>query len=439
MREVWRLATIAARSDSSVVVRGETGVGKEMVARALHRLSPRKDGPFVAVNCAALSETLLESEMFGHEKGAFTGAAVQHKGRFELAHGGTLFLDEIGDLPLGLQVKLLRVLQERNFERVGGSHSIAVDVRVIAATHHDLPEAVARGRFRADLFYRLNVLSIQVPPLRERKADILALWQHLLAEAAAREGRAMPATSSSVERILLRHPWPGNVRELHNAALHAITVTSGERILPADLPDYLGARTSVSPPLGLVGLRLEEIERLAILETYETVGTIQRTAEMLGISPRKIHYRLKEYKCDGWRPPQRARHEPVSEKMRVLLAEDDDELRHALADVLRREGYEVVAVAHGRALLEQLGASLLLERRDAPADIIISDVRMPGLSGMQLLESVRGRGWRTPVVLISGVADDDTHRRAKALGAELLDKPIDVARLLSTIDGAVAH
>jgi DNA-binding NtrC family response regulator len=296
MREVWRLVTLAAASDASVVVSGETGVGKEIVARALHRLSARRDGPFVAVNCAALSEPLLESELFGHEKGAFTGAAAQHKGRFEVAHEGTLFLDEIGDLPLGVQVKLLRVLQERCFERVGGTSSVDVNVRIIAATHHDLARAVEEGWFRADLFYRLQVITVHVPPLRDRHGDLLALWRHLLDDAAARAGGPPPNTSEAVERVLLGHDWPGNVRELANVAEHAVVVSAGDCIEPSDLPTYLTTPKRARALPKLYGFTLEELERRAILDSYQATGSVQRAAEALGISARTIHYRLKEYR-----------------------------------------------------------------------------------------------------------------------------------------------
>jgi DNA-binding NtrC family response regulator len=300
MQETWRLVLLAAQSDSSVILSGETGTGKEVLAHALHRFSARRDGPFIAVNCAAIPEALLESELLGHEKGSFTGASAQRRGRFELAHGGTLFLDEIGELPLALQVKLLRVLQERSFERVGGSASIAVDVRVIAATHKDLQEELRQRRFRADLFYRLNVLSIRVPPLRSRKSDILDLWQMLIAHGCAHEGRPAVATSSGVQRLLLRHDWPGNIRELYNVVQHALMVATGDTITVADLPEALW-----EPPAqdagreGLVGMTLKEIERSAILQTYAALGSVVAAADVLGVSPRKVHYRLKQFRQQG--------------------------------------------------------------------------------------------------------------------------------------------
>jgi DNA-binding NtrC family response regulator len=299
MQETWRLVLLAAQSDSSVIIGGETGTGKEVLAHALHRFSARRSGPFIAVNCAAIPEALLESELLGHEKGSFTGASAQRRGRFELAHGGTLFLDEIGELPLALQVKLLRVLQERSFERVGGSDSIAVDVRVIAATHKDLQEEVRQRHFRPDLFYRLNVLAIRVPPLRSRKSDILDLWHMLIAHGCAHEGRPAPATSSGVERLLLRHDWPGNIRELYNVAQHALMVATGDTITVADLPEALWQPLATPSSDKLVGMTLKEVERSAILQTYAALGSVTAAAHMLDVSPRKVHYRLKQFRQQG--------------------------------------------------------------------------------------------------------------------------------------------
>ncbi|HMI90117.1 MAG TPA: sigma-54 dependent transcriptional regulator [Polyangiales bacterium] len=300
MQETWRLVLLAAQSDSSVILSGETGTGKEVLAHALHRFSARRHGPFIAVNCAAIPEALLESELLGHEKGSFTGASAQRRGRFELAHGGTLFLDEIGELPLALQVKLLRVLQERSFERVGGSDSIAVDVRVIAATHKELQEEVRQHHFRPDLFYRLNVLAIRVPPLRTRKSDILDLWHMLIAHGCSHEGRSTPTTSSGVQRLLLRHDWPGNIRELYNVVQHALMVATGDTITVADLPDALwGAPPASTSSDKLVGMTLKEVERSAILQTYAALGSVAAAALVLDVSPRKMHYRLKQFRQQG--------------------------------------------------------------------------------------------------------------------------------------------
>jgi DNA-binding NtrC family response regulator len=438
MAEVWRVVLRAAPSDSSVIISGETGVGKEVVARALHRFSARRSGPFVAINCAAIPETLLESELFGHEKGSFTGASAQHKGRFELAHGGTLFLDEIGDLSLPLQVKLLRFLQERTFERVGGTESIATDVRVLAATHRRLEEEVQRGRFRSDLFYRLNVLSVNVPALRERKAEILALWEQSLEQNVA-AGRPPPSTSTAVQRLLLKHEWPGNVRELHNVAQHALTMATGESLLPADLPAYLTGPQTARQELNLAGMTLREIERLAILQTCEAIGTVTQAASVLGISARKIHYRLKEYRAAGrdvLRPDDLQAATP-RQRIRILLAEDDDDLRWALCDSLQEEGYEVLPVADGRALLERLGAAMLLGDSEFPADVILTDHRMPGLTGLEILGRVRERGWKVPVVVMTAYSDGELRRQAEELGAVFVEKPIDIGALRSILASSV--
>jgi DNA-binding NtrC family response regulator len=452
MRDVWRMVALASCSDASVVVSGETGVGKEIVARALHRFSPRRRGPFVAVNCAALPETLLESELFGHERGAFTGATCQRKGRFELADGGTLFLDEIGELPLSLQAKLLRVLQERRFERVGGTQTISVDVRVVSATHRDLEDDVLRGRFRADLYYRVRVLSVRVSPLQLRKEDILPLWDHFLLAGASSEGRSPPATSMTARRRLLRHRWPGNVRELENAAQHALMLVESRSIEPADLPELDREPDESEETSSLVGLTLREIERTAILGTYAALGTIKATAEALGVSERKLHYRLKQYRLDRstttrLRMAALGSHDDAGDgevagrgPEQILLAEDDDELRWSLHEFLECAGYRVVAVRDGRALLEHLGAKVLFEQRGAAPDAIIADVRMPFMTGLELLQKVRDRGWATPVVLMSAFVDKELKHRATSLGAAaFFAKPIDTDALLQVLRTVVGH
>ncbi|MFZ9889970.1 MAG: sigma 54-interacting transcriptional regulator, partial [Myxococcota bacterium] len=364
MSEVCRLLALAAPSSASVLVTGETGTGKELIARALHRLSPRRQKPFVAVNCAAIPETLLEAELFGHEKGAFTGATNAKPGRFELADGGVLFLDEVGELPHAMQVKLLRALQERTFERLGGTRSVRVDVRVVAATNRSLVKEVEGGTFRPDLFYRLNVLSIHVPPLRERAKDVLPLWYSAVEKAAHLEGRRAPRTTPQVASLLLGHDWPGNVRELENVALHAVTMANGRKLGPKHLPTYLAdqQQSDRRREIRLPGMTLRDLEREAILRTYDAVGTAKGTAEVLGISLRKVHYRLKEYREDGFLPPRghtteaavRVEEPARARRLKLLLAEDDDELRWALEALLEGEGYEVLSVSSGNALVEHL-------------------------------------------------------------------------------------
>jgi DNA-binding NtrC family response regulator len=276
----------------TVLVSGETGTGKELVAKALHEQSPRVEGPFVKLNCAALAESILESELFGHERGAFTGATGRREGRFMQADGGTLFLDEVGEIPATTQVKLLRFLQEREFERVGGNETIHVDVRLIAATNRNLRELVAEGRFREDLFYRLNIVHVDVPPLRERRADIRLLAVSLLSRLAEQHGRPIDGFTPDALEMLIAHDWPGNVRELENAIERAVVMTNERWIRPEHLSPVLGARSSDLADALIPGSSLAEIERVAILRTLEAVGgSTSRAAAMLGISPRKIQYR----------------------------------------------------------------------------------------------------------------------------------------------------
>ncbi|MGE5125354.1 MAG: sigma-54 interaction domain-containing protein, partial [Betaproteobacteria bacterium] len=247
MRKVMQLVAKVAPASSTVLITGETGTGKDVIARAIHYNSPRKDAAFVVADCAALSESLLESELFGHVRGAFTGAVRDRAGRFEVAAGGTLFLDEVADLPLALQVKLLRVLQERTFERVGESRPRTSDARIVAATNVDLRRAVQEGRFREDLYYRLRVVPIEVPPLRARREDIEPLATFLLARVGARQGRALRFSPDAL-RLLLEHAWPGNVRELENALEYAVAVCKGQTILPEDLPGEIAAGAHDAAP-----------------------------------------------------------------------------------------------------------------------------------------------------------------------------------------------
>jgi len=301
LRAVYDVVRQAAPTKATVLVLGESGTGKELIAQALHELSRGKDGPFVKVSCAALSETLLESELFGHERGSFTGAVGRKEGRFELANGGTLFLDEIGEIAPTVQVKLLRALQTKEFERVGGTQSIKVEVRLVAATNRDLAAEVKAGRFREDLFYRLNVVAVTLPPLRRRKGDIPALAAHFIEKYGKSYGKEIEGLAPGTLNALLSHDWPGNVRELENAIERAVVLCKGTQLTADDLPATLrGPRPAGRDVGGLIpGASLQEIEREAILRTLELVGgSTGRAAEMLGISVRKIQYRLKEY-ADG--------------------------------------------------------------------------------------------------------------------------------------------
>ena len=301
MERIFRLVENLEPSEATVLLTGESGTGKEILARAIHAHSPRRAGPFVAVNCGALPGELLESELFGHVRGAFTGAVRERAGRFEVAAGGTLFLDEVGDLPLPLQVKLLRVLQERTFERVGESQSRRTDARIIAATNLDLRRAVQEGRFREDLFYRLRVVPIEIPPLRERREDIEPVATHLLARVAARQGRALRFSPDAL-RALLDYAWPGNVRELENALEYAVAVCKGQTILPEDLPAELqptGGESAISsgpsaPPVAapLAPARTEAalLERTLEAHRWRRIDA----ARALGISRATLWRRMRE-------------------------------------------------------------------------------------------------------------------------------------------------
>ena len=296
MQEVFKTISQVAKSRATVLITGETGTGKELIASAIHFQSPRRDKPFVRLNCAALAESLLESELFGHERGAFTGAAVRRSGRFEQAHGGTLFLDEVSEIPMPLQVKLLRFLQERSFERVGGNDTQQVDVRVVAATNRDLKLLVEDGKFRSDLFYRLQVVEIHVPPLRARPSDIPALAEYFLKKYADENGVQITGFEEGAMAAVVAYSWPGNVRELENAIERAVVMCTGPKITLSLVPVAKLAQEPSSFGMLIPGLKMAELERMAILKTLEaTDGSTLKAAELLGISRRKIQYRLKEW------------------------------------------------------------------------------------------------------------------------------------------------
>ena len=294
MQKVYRVARQVAGSKATVLITGESGTGKGELAKAVHALSPRAKAPMVSLHCAAIPETLLEAELFGHEKGAFTGADKRRVGRFEQAHGGTLFLDEIGDIPAMMQVKLLRVLQERSIERIGSGQTIPVDVRLLAATNKDLATEVREGRFREDLYYRLNVVAIEMPPLRLRGADVFSLAQHFLQRFARDNHKPIDGFTEPARTKILAHRWPGNVRELENAVERAVVMCEGTRIDAEDLP--FDAAQPIAGPVRIPGSTMAEIERHAILSTLEAVeGSTTKAAELLDISIRTIQYRLAEY------------------------------------------------------------------------------------------------------------------------------------------------
>lgn len=305
MQRLMKNVSQVAKSRATVLIHGETGTGKELIAAAIHQNSERKEKPFVRLNCASLSETLLESELFGHERGSFTGAAGRREGRFRQANGGTLFLDEVSEIPPAVQVKLLRFLQEREFERVGGNETIKVDVRVVAATNRDLKKLVDEGVFREDLFYRLKVVQLEVPPLRVRRSDIPLLAHSFLRKYAAENGRDVRELTQRALQQLMVYPWPGNVRELENAIERAVVMCHGTQIDSDDLPATPTTGLDDSSVMGLIpGVTMAELERLAILRTLDAVdGSTARAAEVLGISQRKIQYRVKEW---GYQPPRDA-------------------------------------------------------------------------------------------------------------------------------------
>ncbi len=302
MSALLNMAGRVAASRATVLLQGESGTGKELFARLIHNLSPRAAKPIIAVNCSALHENLLESELFGHEKGAFTGASARRIGRFEESDGGTLFLDEIGELSPSVQVKLLRFLQEREFQRVGGNQTIRADVRVISATNRDLEARVKEGLFREDLFYRLNVVTMAIPPLRERKEDISVLIDHFLKRYAEENGKAVSGVSSEAKDLLLKYDYPGNVRELENIIERAVVICRDEVISVEDLPfpDPREAGYGHGEGEGMLRGSMEELERKLILEAMEKTGDHQsRAAELLGISERMLRYKLKKYGLKG--------------------------------------------------------------------------------------------------------------------------------------------
>ncbi len=295
MQPMCNTIVMVAPSRASVLITGESGTGKELVAAAIHELSPRRLGPFVKLHCAALAEALLESELFGHEKGAFTGANARREGRFEQAHHGTLFLDEIGEISAALQVKLLRFLQEHEFERVGGNQTVKVDVRIIAATNRDLLKEVREGRFREDLYYRLNVVSIPTLPLRSMLSNIPALAMHFLKKFAEENAKPVTGFTDAALTLLASHAWPGNVRELENAVERGVLCSQAPFVQATDLGMNIEHPVATDMPQ-IPGATMAEIEKYAVKKTLEhTAGSTIRAAAILGVSPRKLQYRIKEY------------------------------------------------------------------------------------------------------------------------------------------------
>ncbi|MFO8166180.1 MAG: sigma-54-dependent transcriptional regulator [Thermodesulfobacteriota bacterium] len=292
MLKIYDMINKVAQSKASVMITGASGTGKELIAKAVHYNSPRKSRPFISINCGALTETLLESELFGHERGAFTGAVAMKKGRFELADGGTLFLDEVGEMPPSLQIKLLRVLQEMEFERVGGTKTIKVDVRILAASNRKLKEDIEKGIFREDLFYRLNVVQIEMPPLKERIEDLPFLVAHFIKQFQTSKKKNIEL-APEVWKTLYNYSWPGNIRELENTIERAVVMSSGEMITVEDLPEYFLEMAPINPTLPEA---LEKLEQKLIKGALDYTNQVQsQAAEMLGISRRVMHYKMKKY------------------------------------------------------------------------------------------------------------------------------------------------
>jgi Nif-specific regulatory protein len=301
MRQIYEQVSQVARTNATALLRGESGTGKELVAHAIHRNSPRAEMPFVKVNCAALPESLFESEVFGHERGAFTGAHSRKKGRFELAQGGTLFLDEIGELTLTTQAKLLRVLQFREFERLGGTETLRTDVRIVAATNADMERAIAAGTFREDLYYRINIFTITVPPLRDRRADIPQLAEYFLRRLAAEHGRKIARISNGALECLTQHTWPGNVRELENVIERAVVVCQGAVVRETHLPDAVRVPNAMAAPLSLAQA-VARLERELITQAIEAAGgNIAAAARALGTTERVVRYKVQKLGIDALR------------------------------------------------------------------------------------------------------------------------------------------
>jgi DNA-binding NtrC family response regulator len=300
MNAVLELVAQVGPSRASVLITGESGTGKELIAEAIHLASPRAKAPFIRLHCAALSESLLESELFGHERGAFTGAVGRREGRFKQADGGTLFLDEIAEVSASVQVKLLRFLQEKSFERVGGNETLKVDVRIIAATNRDLAGEIKRGTFREDLFYRLNVVTVELPPLRDRRGDVPALASFFLRRYAAENGKKLDTFTDDALETLLEYRWPGNVRELENVVERAVVLCEASQIEKKHLPPSLVPSEERGGPPPIPGSTIADLERYAILKTLEACGgSTSKAATVLGVSPRKIQYKLHEYGAPG--------------------------------------------------------------------------------------------------------------------------------------------
>jgi two-component system, NtrC family, response regulator len=454
-RRALELALKFAVPDVNVLLAGETGTGKELFARRIHAASKRRSGPFVAVDCSMLAETLLESELFGHEKGAFTGATAARRGRLELAQGGTLFLDEIGNLPVEFQAKLLRVLQERRIERVGGRKSIQLDVRVLSATNVNLKEAIRAGAFRQDLYYRLQGVTICLPPLRERNGDIHRLADHLLAIYARSFGASVRGFSERALELLESYAWPGNVRELENAIKSAV-VMAGDVVLPEHLPaeicDHpvtrIVANADSEQDAGEGRLRLEidveleaaeidlkalgaqaaELAERSLLRTLVRRGRMSgaQMARRLGVDPKTLRTKLRRYGLD----PRLVTEEEQPAKGRILVVDDQPDMCWVLARLLSERGHEVRTARDGTGALAALA--------NFECQVAVVDYRLPDSDGVALITQLTERLPRLRAILMSSYGSATLRQRAtdEVLFA-YLDKPFDNNLMLDTIEDAV--
>lgn len=429
VRNVRRSLANLAATPTTVLISGEPGSGKMLAAHILHRLSGASESDFRVVACSTHDERELEHQLFDTRSGLLSALSVEQR--------GTVVLDEVDTIPAPLQSRVIAALRQR------GTYysSSPVGPRLLATTTTrpdgttTLDAATRDGTFSRDLYDRLTELRLEMPPLRERRIDIRLLWEHFL-------GTQRTTTPRALMR-LAGHDWPGNIRELQNVARYAIQRAGAQRIEEGHLPPHLVPQHEPTrvPMARAPGMTLEELERSAILLTYQSLGeNAQATANALGISVRKVHYRLRRYREEGWlggggevAPADTANDDPDRSALqgprRLLLAEDDDELRWSLTKLLEAEGFHVTALSSGTEVLEHLGGKMLFDENFSPPDVIVSDVRMPGVSGLSVLEGVRQRGWKTPVVLITAFGDEDVRAKAMRLDATVLSKPIDLDRL----------
>jgi DNA-binding NtrC family response regulator len=444
IQQICDAIRLVASRRCTVLISGETGTGKEVVARAIHMAGNRSHLPMVAVNCSALPANLIEAELFGHTRGAFTGAHTSRVGRFEQAHHGTLFLDEIGDLPLGVQAKLLRVLQEQEFQRVGSSETVRVDVRIIAASNQDLEQAVREHRFREDLFYRLNVVPIRLPVLRDRREDIPLLLQHFVGKTCRAEGLPEKQISPETMDRLSALDWPGNVRQLEHAVEMAVAFSSDRRILyPSDFPVAASGRERPEPKRPWITVPEEGLDFDEVVSAFEkslldqalthSAGNKARAADLLRIKRTTLLARIKTLEeRDGMRsrtahsPNQLTRLQTASGT--VLLVEHEAAVRRFMASTLSEQGYRVLEAATSSAALE------LYQCWRSSIDLMVADAGLPGMSGTELARRIRRQSPFLPVLLIAGTADDaDECYGATDVCSAFLTRPFAPQALLARV------